>query len=105
MVFAGKYLAEGVLGIGGMGMVIAAKHLELDQRVEYDDEPVYDVDEDVRGGKFTVGATVVHQTLGYGRVVAVTGSGRDQKVTVDFGTIGQKTVVARYLSGGDDGLN
>jgi DNA helicase-2/ATP-dependent DNA helicase PcrA len=78
---------------------------ELDQRVEYDDEPVYDVDEDVRGGKFTVGATVVHQTLGYGRVVAVTGSGRDQKVTVDFGAIGQKTVVARYLSGGDDGLN
>jgi serine/threonine-protein kinase len=33
MVFAGKYLVEGVLGVGGMGIVIAAKHLELGQRV------------------------------------------------------------------------
>ena len=54
---------------------------------------------------FAVGSQVMHQTLGYGRVIAVSGEGRDQKVTVDFGPIGQKTVMARYLSGGDNGLN
>ena len=30
---AGKYLVEEVLGIGGMGVVVAAKHLQLDQKV------------------------------------------------------------------------
>lgn len=30
---AGKYLVEEVLGIGGMGVVVAAKHLQLEQRV------------------------------------------------------------------------
>jgi serine/threonine-protein kinase len=32
-VFAGKYRIEGVLGVGGMGYVLAATHLELQQRV------------------------------------------------------------------------
>src|SRR5205085_7771712 len=32
-VLAGKYLVEQVLGVGGMGVVVAAKHLQLDQRV------------------------------------------------------------------------
>src|SRR5882757_1638147 len=32
-VLAGKYRVEKILGIGGMGMVVAATHLELDQRV------------------------------------------------------------------------
>lgn len=30
---AGKYLVEEVLGVGGMGVVVAAKHVQLDQRV------------------------------------------------------------------------
>jgi len=30
---AGKYKVDRILGIGGMGMVVAATHLELDQRV------------------------------------------------------------------------
>jgi len=30
---AGKYLVEEVLGIGGMGVVVAAKHIQLDQKV------------------------------------------------------------------------
>jgi len=79
---------------------------ELDQRVEYD-EPVYRVeDEDFRpAGGFAIGSTVVHGTLGHGRVVSVAGAGKDQKVLVDFGPIGQKTVFARFLSAGDDGFN
>jgi DNA helicase-2/ATP-dependent DNA helicase PcrA len=81
---------------------------ELDQRVDYEDEPVYRIGEDVpRGGSsgFGVGSTVTHTTLGNGRVVSVSGTGKDQKVVVDFGVIGQKTVFARFLSGGDNGLN
>ncbi len=41
----------------------------------------------------------------FGRVVAVAGTGRDQKVVVDFGTLGRKTVFARFLAAeaaGDD---
>ena len=32
-VLGGKFLVEGVLGQGGMGVVVAARHLQLDQRV------------------------------------------------------------------------
>src|ERR1039458_4601801 len=32
-VLAGKYRVERVLGAGGMGVVVAAHHLQLDQRV------------------------------------------------------------------------
>ena len=32
-ILAGKYRVEKVLGIGGMGVVVSALHLELDQRV------------------------------------------------------------------------
>ena len=81
---------------------------EFDQRVEYD-EPVYHVDDHDRDESlFPVGSTVSHSTLGAGRVVSVTGSGKDLKVVVDFGVIGHKTVYARYLHAAahvDDGLN
>ena len=79
---------------------------DLDQRTSYDDEPVFQVDDDApRRGGFAVGGTVVHQTLGNGRVLAVQGSGKDLKIVVDFGVIGQKTVYARYLAVADDSLN
>src|SRR3954471_13342655 len=32
-IIAGKYRVEGVIGRGGMGIVVGAWHLELDQRV------------------------------------------------------------------------
>src|SRR4051812_40359312 len=32
-VFAGKYRIETILGVGGMGYVLGAKHLQLDERV------------------------------------------------------------------------
>ena len=80
---------------------------EYDQSTSYDDEPVYRIDDDLTGRStgFTVGGTVVHGTLGMGRVVAISGQGKDQKVLVDFGAIGQKTVFARYLQPSDYDLN
>src|ERR1700722_14972852 len=30
---AGKYRVERVLGVGGMGLVVAARHIQLDERV------------------------------------------------------------------------
>jgi hypothetical protein len=78
-------------------------HDELDQRQAYDDEPVFRVDDD-----FMIGSEVTHATLGTGQVVAVTGTGKDRRVVVDFGGIGRKTVLARYLGHGaspSDGLN
>jgi hypothetical protein len=89
------------------GFAARRQHDEHDQRVDYDSGPVFRVGEDdhlPRGG-FAVGAQVSHQTLGAGRVVGVAGSGRDQKVTVDFGGVGCKVVFARFLHGADDGLN
>ena len=32
-ILAGKYRVERVLGVGGMGVVVAARHLDLDERV------------------------------------------------------------------------
>ena len=32
-ILGGKYQVEGILGQGGMGVVVAARHIELDQRV------------------------------------------------------------------------
>jgi DNA helicase II / ATP-dependent DNA helicase PcrA len=42
------------------------------------------------------GERVSHATFGSGRVVAVSGFGRDLKVTVHFDTVGEKKLLARY---------
>jgi DNA helicase-2/ATP-dependent DNA helicase PcrA len=78
-------------------------HDDLDQRTTDDHEPVFRVDD----GDFAVGAEVTHAALGSGRVVAVTGAGKDRRVVVDFGTVGKKTVFAKFLDPGpaSDGLN
>ncbi|HEX3762191.1 MAG TPA: UvrD-helicase domain-containing protein [Kofleriaceae bacterium] len=76
---------------------------ELDQRISYDDEPVFRVDD---AGGFVIGAEVTHAALGAGRVVAVTGTGKDCRVVVDFGAVGRKTVFAKFLEhGSGDRLN
>ncbi|MEJ7598177.1 MAG: UvrD-helicase domain-containing protein [Kofleriaceae bacterium] len=87
------------------------KRDDFDQRAEYEaDEPVYRVDgpgatpEDPNA-PFGIGAPVSHAALGPGRVLAVSGIGKDQKVVVDFGAIGTKTVFARYLNPSEDRLN
>ncbi|HEU0034941.1 MAG TPA: UvrD-helicase domain-containing protein [Kofleriaceae bacterium] len=78
---------------------------DFDQRVEYEDEPVYQL-EDPRGSSgFEIGAAVSHSLHGTGRVVAVAGIGKEQTVVVDFGGIGRKTVLARFLNATDERLN
>ena len=76
---------------------------EHDQRTEHDAEPVYRVDD---AGGFVIGAEVTHAALGSGRVVAVTGSGKDCRVVVDFAVVGRKTVFAKFLEhGSSNGVN
>ena len=70
---------------------------ELDQRVP-DDEPVFHVDADLEPDPFRTGDSVNHALHGAGRVVAVSGSGKDCKVIVEFATVGRKTVFAKYLT-------
>lgn len=43
---------------------------------------------------FKVGDRVIHRSFGRGRVVEVTGGGEQQRVKVDFGTLGEKTFSA-----------
>ena len=69
---------------------------EFDQRTAHDDEPVFRVDD----GDFAVGQHVAHDTLGAGRVVAVTGTGKDRRVVVEFDAVGRKTVLAKFLAHG-----
>jgi DNA helicase-2/ATP-dependent DNA helicase PcrA len=78
---------------------------EFDQRLP-DDEPVYRVDADVPGdAPFRSGDAVAHALLGIGRVVAVSGSGKDMRVIVDFPEAGRKTVLPRFLRSAEDRLN
>jgi DNA helicase-2/ATP-dependent DNA helicase PcrA len=72
---------------------------DFDQRVAYDDEPVFHVDGDGEAGEpgFEPGTTVSHVALGTGRVVGPTGSGRDRRLIVEFDSIGRKTVQAKWL--------
>jgi DNA helicase II / ATP-dependent DNA helicase PcrA len=70
---------------------------ELDQRIAGDDVPVYQINQ----GELAIGAQVSHAALGSGRVVAVTGTGKDVRVVVDFGKIGTKTVFAKFLDQGN----
>ena len=103
----GPRIVDGTWAPKPSGFAARRRRDELDQRVEYEDGPVFRVGEDdhVPRGGFAIGAAVSHQTLGAGRVIDVSGSGRDQKVVVDFGGAGRKTVFARFLAGVDDGLN
>ena len=78
---------------------------ELDQRVP-DDEPVFQLDADrPERAVFRTGDPVSHVIHGLGRVVAVSGEGKDTKVVVDFPDAGRKTIFAKFLRVADDGLN
>ena len=78
---------------------------EFDQRTP-DDDPVFRVDDDVpEAPPFRSGDTVLHALLGIGRVVAVSGTGKDVRVIVDFPEAGRKTVLLRFLRSAEDRLN
>ncbi len=94
----GSWAKPAAGGFARRSTVARAARDDFDQRSPDDHDPIYRVDDADRDGTFDVGAAVSHQTLGPGRVLAVTGAGRDLKITVDFGSIGTKTVLARYLS-------
>jgi ankyrin repeat protein len=46
----------------------------------------------------TPGSTVRHAKFGDGKVVASTGAGDEQKLTIEFATVGTKTLLARFVS-------
>jgi DNA helicase II / ATP-dependent DNA helicase PcrA len=80
---------------------------ELDQRMP-DDDPVFDVDRDLPREEpepFRSGDAVAHTLLGVGRVVAISGNGKDMRVIVDFPEAGRKTVLPGFLRATDDQLN
>jgi len=73
---------------------------EFDQRGNDDDEPVYRVDADVPAAEvFRSGDQVSHEIHGLGKVIAVSGNGRETKAIVDFTISGRKTVFAKFLTG------
>jgi DNA helicase-2/ATP-dependent DNA helicase PcrA len=78
---------------------------ELDQRSwDGDDVPSFDVSSDSLDGvdvdPFTPGATVNHAAFGAGRVIACRGAGFQRRVVVQFSSVGEKTVDARWLQPG-----
>ncbi|HEY0254821.1 MAG TPA: 3'-5' exonuclease, partial [Kofleriaceae bacterium] len=79
---------------------------EFDQRTP-DEEPVFRVDEDMvdENQPFRSGDAVAHTILGVGRVVAVSGNGKDMRVIVDFPEAGRKTVLPGFLRVSNDSLN
>jgi DNA helicase-2/ATP-dependent DNA helicase PcrA len=78
---------------------------DFDQRVP-DEEPVYQLDGNAPAAHvFRTGDPVRHDLHGTGRVVAVSGSGKDTKVIVEFPGAGRKTIIAKFLRAADDSLN
>jgi hypothetical protein len=79
---------------------------EFDQRRHDDSEPVFRYDDEPAEQEgFSPGTPVTHAIHRAGKVVEMSGSGRDLKAVVDFASIGRKTVYAKYLEASEDQLN
>src|SRR6202042_886146 len=93
-VLAGKYRVDRVLGVGGMGVVIAATHLQLDQRVAL---------------KFMLPEALLHPALveRFAREARAAVRLRSDHVArvLDVGTLasGSPYMVMEYLDGSDLG--
>jgi DNA helicase II / ATP-dependent DNA helicase PcrA len=104
--YASELRAMNGVGAGGVAAGRAGRaakprrsYDEFDQRTHDDREPVFQVesyDQEASAGP-TSGSKVNHAAFGVGRVVDTSGAGRDLKVTVEFPSVGVKTVLARYL--------
>ena len=46
---------------------------------------------------FRCGSRVYHQTFGDGLVLETEGTGRDERLTIEFPDVGRKVVVARFV--------
>ncbi len=76
---------------------------EHDQRSQDDDEPSFDLDGDrsrpqSRVERLRPGVRVNHVQFGTGRVVDSSGEGKDRKLVIEFPGVGQKTVLARFVT-------
>ncbi|HEX4449315.1 MAG TPA: UvrD-helicase domain-containing protein [Kofleriaceae bacterium] len=100
----GSWAATRRSRFGRGSMAGAGPRDEFDQRTP-DTEPVYRVDTEESDVPFRSGDAVAHALLGIGRVVAVSGSGKDMRVIVDFPEAGRKTVLPRFLRSAEDSLN
>jgi len=47
--------------------------------------------------RYTPGSRVVHATFGEGHVLSTDGSGKGEKLTVQFPMVGKKVIVARFV--------
>ena len=99
--FAGP---SGARGVGAAGSrKLGRVRDEFDQRPADEEEQVFRVDDDLVADDatspelFRSGDAVSHAQLGRGRVIAVSGSGKDRKVVVEFAALGRKTVLAKFL--------
>ncbi|MDP9000855.1 MAG: serine/threonine protein kinase, partial [Myxococcota bacterium] len=91
-VLAGRYVVENVLGSGGMGVVLAARHIHLGQRVAIK----------FMRGEAATDPNAVGRFLREARAVVALTSEHVAKV-LDFGTLeaGEPYTVMEYLSGSD----
>jgi eukaryotic-like serine/threonine-protein kinase len=91
-IFAGKYRIEGVLGLGGMGAVLAARHLQLDEKVAIKVMLPGATDDGVTNVRFLREARA-----------AVKIKGEHVPKVLDFGQLesGQPYMVMEYLVGED----
>lgn len=81
----------------------AVTHDEYDQSAQYQNFPEYFADDEIsydQSAEFVsiaAGQAVRHTSFGTGRVVSTKGSGKDQKLVVDFPTVGLKTVMSNFV--------
>jgi hypothetical protein len=79
---------------------------ELDQRSwDGDDVPTYRIGDDLAasggdGDPFSPGAAVSHRAFGSGRIIEIRGGGLGRRIVVEFASVGEKTVDARWLEPG-----
>ncbi|MFV1950965.1 MAG: ATP-dependent helicase, partial [Nitrospinota bacterium] len=64
----------------------------------YNRESMKDINADKGESKFIRGGKVVHPQFGLGIIMAKDGKGDELKLTVDFKEVGQKKLVAKYVS-------